>query len=41
MKRRMTTESKLEADLIAKLSDLKYWYRPDIRSPSRLRPIEN
>jgi hypothetical protein len=37
----MTTESQLEADLIAKLSDLKYVYRPDISSPSCLRPIEN
>jgi type I restriction enzyme, R subunit len=32
----MTTENKIEQDLIAKLTDLKYTYRPDIRDRNSL-----
>lgn len=32
----MTTENQIELDLIAKLSDLKYTYRPDIRDRAAL-----
>ncbi|MBL8439181.1 MAG: hypothetical protein JNM61_13355, partial [Zoogloeaceae bacterium] len=31
-----TTESQIELDLIAKLGDLKYTYRPDIRDRATL-----
>ena len=34
-----TTENQIELDLIAKLGDLKYTYRPDIRNVPRWRPI--
>jgi type I restriction enzyme R subunit len=32
----MTTENLIERDLIAKLEDLKYTYRPDIRDRAAL-----
>ncbi len=32
----MTAENRVEQDLIAKLSDLKYIYRPDIRDRAAL-----
>ena len=32
----MTAENEIENDLIAKLSDLKYIYRPDIRDRAGL-----
>ena len=32
----MTTESQIEQQLIAKLTDLKYTYRPDIRDRAAL-----
>jgi type I restriction enzyme R subunit len=31
-----TTESQIELDLVAKLGDLKYTYRPDIRDRAAL-----
>lgn len=31
-----TTESQIELDLVAKLGDLKYTYRPDIRDRTAL-----
>ncbi|HCF3095084.1 TPA: hypothetical protein NIB80_005770, partial [Pseudomonas aeruginosa] len=35
-----TTEQQIELDLIAKLGDLKYTYRPDIRDRAALEAVD-